>query len=39
MDARYDSAAAFNSLIFGIPIFIVGVLYVVLYVMESRKNV
>jgi hypothetical protein len=28
----------FNSLIFGLPIFIVGVLYVVLHVMESREK-
>lgn len=28
----------FNSLIFGFPIFIVGVLYVVLHVMESREK-
>lgn len=29
----------FNSLIFGLPIFIVGVLYVVLHVMESREEI
>lgn len=28
----------FNSLIFGFPVFIVGVLYLVLHVMESRTN-
>jgi hypothetical protein len=28
----------FNSLIFGLPIFIVGILYVVLHVMESREE-
>ena len=29
----------FNSLIFGLPVFVVGVLYVVLYIMESGQRV
>jgi hypothetical protein len=29
----------FNSLIFGLPIFTVGVLYVILHVMESREKI
>ncbi len=29
----------FNSLLFGLPVFIVGVLYLVLHVMESREGV